>query len=188
MLKSKSETFHVEANTAIVIECDRNVVLYGLLNKKRTSIIGTGEKIFFSTIEATDFELITEGLWSIQTRLLPKNTETLDPTPMEIPIEFKTNSLRDEMREYIRQMVSQEAITKGQGSFEEEDDFDIEDDEMPYSPYEEREMIPEYLNEPAPADSSNTTGAETEASLPPEPPPPPEVAETATQEVLPTPP
>lgn len=66
--------------------------------------------------------------------------ETVDPQPVELnaPQPSPQQSLRDEMMMYIRQEVSRIAVQEGHGSFEEEDDFEIDEDDSPLSPHELR--------------------------------------------------
>lgn len=60
-----------------------------------------------------------------------------DPTPIAPPIGYvEEPSMFDRVRQMIRQDASIRAQAEGFESFEEADDFDIEDDIEPFSPYE----------------------------------------------------
>lgn len=67
--------------------------------------------------------------------------EILDPTPVAMPIDFKRPiPLEDRIREMTRKEMSLWAQSNGEDSFEEADDFDIEDDSNlidHHSPWEE---------------------------------------------------
>ena len=59
----------------------------------------------------------------------PKDREIPDPVPIHIPGDERPPTLREEMQRFIREEISRAAIAgeSGHGSFEEEDDFEIED-------------------------------------------------------------
>lgn len=64
--------------------------------------------------------------------------ETLDPTPIAPPIGYKKEpSMVEIVRQQIRTEMSRQAVEEGKESFEEADDFDVDDDFDPSSPYEE---------------------------------------------------
>lgn len=86
-----------------------------------------------------------------------KKREWLDPTPMAPPIGYvKAPSMVDRMRQMIRQEMSEAARNSGHESFEEAEDFDIDDEYDPASPWE-------MLFEP---DSPDEMRARLEADLP----------------------
>lgn len=64
--------------------------------------------------------------------------EHLDPTPIAPPVGYrKSPSLREQIREMVRsERLAQELAASGYETFEEADDFDVDDDEDPNSPYE----------------------------------------------------
>lgn len=64
-----------------------------------------------------------------------------DTTPVELHVDARPPSLREELQRYIREQVSQMAADNDLGTFEDEDDFEDDDGyEDPYSPYEMSEM------------------------------------------------
>lgn len=65
--------------------------------------------------------------------------EIPDPIPMQPPVGYKrTPPLRDQIREMVRsERLRLEAEAAGAETFEEADDFDVDDDLDPYSPFEE---------------------------------------------------
>lgn len=67
-----------------------------------------------------------------------------DPTPVEVPLGFRRPpTLQEEISRIIRQQMSQQASQAGFETFEEADDFVVDDDPDPLSPYEVLEMAPE---------------------------------------------
>lgn len=73
--------------------------------------------------------------------------EVPDPTPVEMPLRFRNmgpSQMRDEIRMMVREAMSDFAHDQGFETFEEADDFDIDDEPDLVSPYEIVEMVPEY--------------------------------------------
>lgn len=72
-------------------------------------------------------------------RLDPDGREIPDPIPMAPPVGFKRQPpLHELIREMVRsERLAQEAAQMDAGSFEEEDDFDVDDETDPSSPWEE---------------------------------------------------
>lgn len=65
--------------------------------------------------------------------------EMLDPTPIELPIGLKRpETLQETMARMLRQHFLIQKQNEGFESPEEADDFEIEDDGTPWSPYEDR--------------------------------------------------
>lgn len=72
--------------------------------------------------------------------------EIMDPTPIAPPIGYrKQPSIAEQMRAMIRsERLREEAAAQGYESFEEADDFDVDDDFDPTSPFEEQfEPLPQ---------------------------------------------
>lgn len=66
-----------------------------------------------------------------------------DETPMEPPIGYDPQpSLVDRIRQMVRRELSDQAEADGFESFEDADDFDVEDDAFPQSGYEHDEEKP----------------------------------------------
>lgn len=65
--------------------------------------------------------------------------EILDQTPVAMPLKFKIPvPLSEKIRQMVREEVSQAAEENGLETFEEADDFEIEDEvSLPGTPYEE---------------------------------------------------
>lgn len=82
-------------------------------------------------------------------KLNDKGHEILDNTPVAIPVGWKRpESLQEQMRRMIRTELSQAAANEGFETFEESEDFDVEDDAPdPQSQWE----IQYEPNEPNPA-------------------------------------
>lgn len=73
--------------------------------------------------------------------------EIPDPRPMSLPSGWdRPLSLSEQIKRMVRVELSRQAVDDGQESFEEADDFDVEDEEAEFlSPYEVSEMAPEPL-------------------------------------------
>lgn len=71
--------------------------------------------------------------------------ETPDPTPVEIPVSCERPlTLRDEMRRFINSELSIQAQEHGAETFEESNDFDVDDIEQDLtSQYTVSELVPE---------------------------------------------
>lgn len=65
-----------------------------------------------------------------------KATETLDPTPVAIPVKFhRPPTLQEQIARYTRNHLNKIAAQEGKESFEEANDFDVGED-SPMSPHE----------------------------------------------------
>lgn len=86
--------------------------------------------------------------------------EIPDPTPIEVPLKFqRPPTLQEQIRQMIRSESLRATLSEEAESFEEADDFDIDDEEddilSPYEIEEWREMTPEEADadfDPPPAD------------------------------------
>lgn len=81
-------------------------------------------------------EVVEAGTGEIKERLPWK--EYPDPTPVEVPVRFRgVPSLQDDIRRMVRAEISRAASEQGFESFEEADDFDVDDGEGEFiTPYE----------------------------------------------------
>lgn len=67
--------------------------------------------------------------------------EVLDTTPVEMPLNYRhPPSMAEMIRTAIRQEMSQQAASKGMESFEEADDFVVDEEDEFVSPYQLTEM------------------------------------------------
>lgn len=63
--------------------------------------------------------------------------EDPDPTPLAIPVNFRRPpSIEEMIQKYVRTELSTRAQDQGAETFEEADDFDVDDDPELRSPYE----------------------------------------------------
>lgn len=95
--------------------------------------------------------------------------EAVDPTPVELPVNSdKPPSLREEMMRFIRVEMSRQAEKDNLETFDEFDDFKIDDEEPDLSSPYTVQMADEpgsYLLEPEPENASEApTGAENDTS------------------------
>lgn len=101
----------------------------------------------------------TNGLSTHAVHARPRGEEN-DGIPVELGLpEDRPLSLREEMMRFIRDEMSRQSVDAGAESFEDANDFEIEDEEPFYSPYEFVDMEEEII-----ADSENQLdGASTES-------------------------
>lgn len=103
--------------------------------------------------------------------------ELHNPIPVAIPIGLnRPPTLQEQIQRVLRQELSRQADAQGHETFDEADDFDVEDDDQinPISQYEIHEMIPE---EPIPPNPLPVTSQEKDLDPSPEPDPDPQVTE-----------
>lgn len=94
--------------------------------------------------------------------------EIPDPTPVEVPLHWKRPpTLQDTIRQFIRTEMSQQAQDQGAESFEEADDFEMDEEPDPLSAYEMREMQEERpAAREAPQEKSAAKGPNDSAASP----------------------
>lgn len=69
--------------------------------------------------------------------------ERVDDTPVELPTRLRLPQSRtDQMRAFIRHELSLQAQDQGHESFEEADDFEIDEEDAPLSKYELMDLEP----------------------------------------------
>jgi len=115
--------------------------------KKKVRIAGPSSsndrrlRIVVNAHEGVSIE--TDGLWMFHVEHLPQRGEHNSGIPVELGLpEERPLSLRDEMMRFIRSEISRQADDTGQETFEEANDFDVDEDEWK-SPYELIEMVDE---------------------------------------------
>lgn len=70
-------------------------------------------------------------------RLDDRGREVPDPRPMQIPAGFKRpETLAEQVQRLVRTTISRRAQEEGFETFEESEDFDVDDDVDPSTPYE----------------------------------------------------
>ncbi|QXP44247.1 MAG: hypothetical protein [Arizlama microvirus] len=80
-------------------------------------------------------------------RLDENGYETLDPKPRAIPAKIRKISETDRFRAMVQGMLSDAAANNGMESFEEANDFYVEDDFFPMSPHELTPELEEQFND-----------------------------------------
>lgn len=95
-----------------------------------------------------------------------------DPTPVEVPLGFRRPpTLQEEIQRLIRVQMSQQARDTGLETFEEANDFEVDEDPDPLSQYEVVEMAPEpptaqEVDEAAPAPKASMGDSSPPAPVP----------------------
>lgn len=85
-------------------------------------------------------------------RLDDQGREIPDPTPLELPVGFKKQETVAQMvQRLVRRDLSEYAARHGHETFDEAEDFEIDDDPDPFTPYE-TEFDPVLGRELTPAD------------------------------------
>ncbi len=151
MQKGSKEMSCAEGAT-ITIRSAGTFMVYAMENKKRSMILGplnVNERIlryklpndigtiFVKTEKSTE--------WTFEWTYIDRS-ESLDRTPVEMPIGYQQpETLASQMRRFIKDEVSKQAVAENMGSFEEEDDFEMPD-ELPLTNYEMTDM--EEVEEP----------------------------------------
>lgn len=144
MLYTNVQTIEIKPCSRVNIESDRDFTVYGLVDGDKVSVhpsINRRLRLFpAEQVDAILVDIEEGGLFTCVVSAIPNPKEKPDLQPVEIPIGLdRPPSLKEEMQMYIRQQFSQLAEEHNLGSFEEEDDFDIDDDDLPYSKYEQTE-------------------------------------------------
>lgn len=74
-----------------------------------------------------------------------RGQEIPDPTPVSLPHGWERPlSLHEQIKRFIRSEMSQQAQLAGEETFEEADDFEVDEDPDPLSQYEIPEAAPEW--------------------------------------------
>lgn len=93
-----------------------------------------------------------------------KGQQIPDNTPVEVPINLSMPlSVPEQIARGIRLELSRQAQSRGMESFDDADDFDMDDDDLPFSPYEIIDMKPEEVIPSEPPKDQVTSKAESEA-------------------------
>ena len=126
---------------------------------------------------------IARRLW-LRDQAMANSAEKVDPTPVEVPAEMvRPPTLKEELQRYVRYYVSRDAESRGLESFEEFNDFEVDDEDPDWSSeYEMSEMqedsdFGEFVDEVAPKQEDNAkdeTGTEEQAQQAPAVEEPPE--------------
>ncbi len=141
-----SKELNTKRGATIEIRSSGPFCAYAMEGKKRTIILGPIntnarilkyklpsdiEKVFVKTEKSTEWTMA----WSYYDR-----SEILDETPVEMPVGYEEpETLADQMRRFIKDEVSKQAVADNMGSFEEEDDFELDEME-PLTNYELTDM------------------------------------------------
>lgn len=180
----KSEAL-VSPGSVCTVTTDGEFQVYGYDGKDLTALLGPARSTdrfvrFRIPPEVSRIEVRCKERtkWTM-TEMVVNGKEQPDPTPLEVPVGYEhPESLEDSMKRFIRSEVSRHYAEQHQaGTFEDEDDFDIEDEDPEFiTPYEMHDM-----QEEAPLPEADTPEAVAQDPQPedtPAPPPadaPPEV-------------
>lgn len=119
------------------LSSDQEVTLFGLIKGQREHIFPLATTARRAVVAipnlVTEVEVKTAKSTNYTVVIKPNNdgAERLDASPIEIGIDQKRPpSLQEEMRRFITEEVSRQASHEGHETFEEADDFDLNQDEF----------------------------------------------------------
>lgn len=182
MLYKGSKKVDLEHRARVIIECDHEFQVYGLTKEGKAALFGPPDstkrrvKFDFPGGEFIGVAISTnkDALWTMD--IWENRGDPVDPVPVEAPLGYgAAEPLESIIRRYIRSEYSLHAQQQGEESFDEANDFDIDDEEPEWqSPYEMQEMQEEnFLDDQAaaqaPGEEQPTTGTLTPKSEEPAP-------------------
>lgn len=103
------------------------------------------QNVVNTDVQQIEITCDTNTIYNVEIQQLAESAENLDPVPIEVAEPQLT--LKDTIQMYVREALHNETSNE-QETFEEADDFDMDDDSLPSSPYEFEEMQEEYLDTP----------------------------------------
>lgn len=145
-----SQTVAADAGSQVRIRASGSFIVYAVGESgQRLRILGPNNAqkramvCIVPACKELEIETDESTAWEIEAKEVPERREHLDQTPVEIPVGvIRPESLESIMARMINERFSLMAEEKGMETFEEADDFDI-DDELPKTPYEMTELDPE---------------------------------------------
>ena len=149
--KTKGKTYDVSPHWLVTVNADQEFYVFALQAGQVVALLGpdqsTNRKFQFKTDSSFDqVEVTCKGRHFFEVVPLPNPQEVANPIPTEAVVD-RPLTLKEEMRLYIDQHLDEiRSMHQGEAeTFEESLDFDVDDDEMPSSPYEFTDMDEEYL-------------------------------------------
>lgn len=161
--KQKREKYDVAPSRFVEVKADGPFFCYALSNDEREMVLGPfNSEIWYLKTRVpewcTKIEVTREESVKVNVTAGLKGDEIVDPNPVTIPIECrKPRTVEDMVRQYVATAVSAHYENEGYESFEESDDFEVDDDNDEFvmkSPYE---LIDEYPIE-KPVETSKPSG------------------------------
>ena len=147
-MRSGPSEVAVQSGSIVHIAADHTFTVYGTDGETAVAILGPRNEmdralkmVVPSDVRALRIKCGKQTKWTI-TETVRQRKEVPDNTPLEVgvPIE-RPPSIHEEMKRFIREEVGRRyAEAEGRGTWDEEDDFDVPDDEELTSPYEFTEM------------------------------------------------
>jgi len=156
--------FEVSPVCSVGVVADSEFIVYGVRKGHRVAVLGplrADDRVWRSEMRAHGFdrvEVVTKGTWTFEFVERSDGKERLDKTPVAVPVRQAPPTLSEQVRALVAQELSFQAHQQGLETFEEANDFEVDDDDEWTSPYEFFEMEEDYdfLPEgPAPEDESD---------------------------------
>lgn len=184
MLNTGPKKVDVLPGTRVVIDCDKEFMVYGYEEKngKPSTIFGPSSAtdrrcVFVAPDGVVCFEVRCpeRAKWQVEFIARVKK-EIPDGTRVELGVpRRRPNSLADDLKRFIRDEVSRQAEQQAFETFEEADDFEVDDEPPdPISRYEMSELQEEaeYVDADPPPEKDLKKDSEQERVAPPPPPAP----------------
>lgn len=151
------QKFKVDAGTKIVFQSQKPISVIGVkfskvpFKKPKSEVLFTGKKgkLYVAQDDNLDIQCDQDCIWSVDYTHRVERTEVLDPNPVAVTIDAP-ESVEEKVKRLIRQdRLLRMAEAEEYETFEEADDFDLDDDEELRSPYEIFEQFNDALEESA---------------------------------------
>ena len=148
MLKAGKEVLKVKKGSDVYLDAAETLFVCRKEGKKENGeLLGRGTRLKLRIAE--DMEIVVHAadktFWTFNEIGEEFRKEVPDQEPIAEMIGYEhPMSLREEMRQFIREEFSNAAAAQNMDTFEEEDDFDDDEEEV-VSPYEYAELQDDYI-------------------------------------------
>lgn len=150
-----SKKIKFDEGTKVVFNAQKPITVIGVrfskipLKKPVEEVLFTGlkGKLFIGKDGNLDVKCDKDCIWSVDYTHRVERTEVLDPNPVAVSID-NVESVDQKIKRLIREdRLLQQSQNEGFETFEEADDFDLDDDEILPSPYEVFEQFTDSVEE-----------------------------------------
>ncbi|AXL14879.1 hypothetical protein [Microviridae sp.] len=185
-LRRGSETVSLAEGTTVTVRANGPFTIYGTKAKERVSIIGPADetkrycKFIMHGISEFEISCDKATLWNFES-VAKLGPEKLDLTPIEVALPEGPPSLREQMRQFVREEMSQHGLNQGHETWEEANDFGPDEEPEFTSEFEVSEMEDEMPPPPTPEEQEAQTRAQIKEWLEQHP-EPDKIAQEAVQD------
>lgn len=158
-MNSGTKRIEIPARCRVGVVSTGEFVVYGLRDGERVAVLGPSSvsdrtwRREYRRGEYSAIEVVAEldTKWTAELVKLSDGVERLDNTPVAVPVGSAPPTLSQQVRELVRLELSQHAAAQDFETFEEADDFDIDDEQDGFvSRYEFFDMDDEVFEPPPP--------------------------------------